>query len=842
MSYSDTASAKRYASIAEVAAAQAKLSAEKLDNAPDYAAQAAASAAAAAISASTATSAEAVVNGLASSASASATAAAASAEEAGNAAAAAVGQCLRVPTGESVDVLPAITDREDTFLTFGSDGNTSLLPKSDVAILDNDGKIPTSMIPAIAISQIFVVNSQSAMLALDAQDGDVAKRTDLGYSFILANEPASTLSNWVQLNDDVLAQLSQSTGASLIGYGSETLEDVADRVALKLNSADLAASTGTNLVGTASGINLTSYLARTFIFMDDLPGIDTTGASDCSIALNNANALYKTTGSILLGNPLSTYKIENTVTVSMTFDFNNAIIIDNVQGFIPESGGRARQLFIIYNSNGAKVVNARITTASTRANLGSSSIPTVQIWVGGQYLGSAITTNVTLRNIIFNGGLVGMMAIAVMGETRGFLSENTEFYGDYSFGINFEYGLQPEDPAINPTWTNGRHPYNCVVRNMYGSGLLNCEGFIRTASSFNIKFERVIGYNVKSFFYGYCGDRNISRVSQNVLLENCINKIDGSVLTTANNCVWIVVVNKDGSTGTDLPSWTNYNQMYVLKNCEFWNNNTSGSACIRFMGTKGKVSLEQCILTGSYYGVNAQPSSNPTYNANRALVLRDCVLFNNYQDINIIGVTGSIVDSCTIKAQNSNSTLNPVSLGSGAHRTIIQNSLFDELPSSKAYIVGNANATDCVYDNNRFVTFSVGDNPIVNLARAFGKGNTTNSTAGFVAQTSTSYRIRGEDSTGIRTLDAGVTTYSADIADTLTSSAATTFNRIQGGQLRDVVIFRGVATGSSVTFQNAASGIAVGERIINLTGADKTVSGSGWVAKYMKLSSGWYEI
>ncbi|HDR2785671.1 TPA: hypothetical protein QCJ60_005071, partial [Enterobacter sichuanensis] len=57
MSISDTSKAQRYASVAEVAAAQAKLYADKLENAPDYAQQAANSALAAAASAQVAVSA-----------------------------------------------------------------------------------------------------------------------------------------------------------------------------------------------------------------------------------------------------------------------------------------------------------------------------------------------------------------------------------------------------------------------------------------------------------------------------------------------------------------------------------------------------------------------------------------------------------------------------------------------------------------------------------------------------------------------------------------------------------------------------------------------------------------
>lgn len=256
MSISDTLKAQRYASVAEVAAAQAKLYADKLESAPDYAEQAAASALAAAASAQVAVSAQSVVNDLAISASESATSAAASAAEAGNAAAAAVGQCIRVPTGESVSPLPAAADRINTFLVFTDDGSVSLMPESDVAILDSEGKIPVSMIPAVAISQAFVVSSQAAMLALTAQVGDVAKRTDLGYSFILSAEPASTLSNWVQLTDDVLAQLGLPTGATQVGATDDSGANttVQGALALKASYAALAANNSGLLLGTCPDI------------------------------------------------------------------------------------------------------------------------------------------------------------------------------------------------------------------------------------------------------------------------------------------------------------------------------------------------------------------------------------------------------------------------------------------------------------------------------------------------------------------------------------------------------------------------------------------------------------
>lgn len=67
------------------------------------------------------------------------------------------------------------------------------------AALDSGGKVPFAQIPAIAISETYVVASQAAMLALAAERGDVAIRTDINQSFILSAEPATTLGNWKQL-------------------------------------------------------------------------------------------------------------------------------------------------------------------------------------------------------------------------------------------------------------------------------------------------------------------------------------------------------------------------------------------------------------------------------------------------------------------------------------------------------------------------------------------------------------------------------------------------------------------------------------------------------------------
>jgi hypothetical protein len=87
---------------------------------------------------------------------------------------------------------------------------------SGVATLNSSGKIPNSQIPAIAITDTFVVASEVAMLALStAETGDVAVRTDLNKCFILQGTDPATLGDWVELltPTDVVQSVNGQTGA-----------------------------------------------------------------------------------------------------------------------------------------------------------------------------------------------------------------------------------------------------------------------------------------------------------------------------------------------------------------------------------------------------------------------------------------------------------------------------------------------------------------------------------------------------------------------------------------------------------------------------------------------------
>lgn len=150
-----------------------------------------------------------------------------------------------------------------------------------VAPLDGSGKVDVSFLPAIAITDTFVVADQAAMLALTAQVGDVAVRDDLSKSFILQASPASTLANWIELKtpSDAVSSVAGKTGAVTLVKGDVGLGNVdntsdankpvstAQQTALNLK-ANLAGPTftGTPAAPTAApGTNTTQIATTAFV-------------------------------------------------------------------------------------------------------------------------------------------------------------------------------------------------------------------------------------------------------------------------------------------------------------------------------------------------------------------------------------------------------------------------------------------------------------------------------------------------------------------------------------------------------------------------------------------------
>lgn len=84
-----------------------------------------------------------------------------------------------------------------------------------VPLLDGSGKLDTSILPAIAVTDVFTVANEAAMLALTAEKGDIAIRADLNKSFALSTNSPTTLADWKELltPTDVVLAVAGLTGS-----------------------------------------------------------------------------------------------------------------------------------------------------------------------------------------------------------------------------------------------------------------------------------------------------------------------------------------------------------------------------------------------------------------------------------------------------------------------------------------------------------------------------------------------------------------------------------------------------------------------------------------------------
>lgn len=97
-----------------------------------------------------------------------------------------------------------------------------------VATLDSDGKVPSAQMPPVAVTDSFAVATEAAMLALTAERGDVAIRSDLNKSFILSTDSPSTLGDWLELKTptDAVSSVAGRTGVVTLGSSDVGLGNV----------------------------------------------------------------------------------------------------------------------------------------------------------------------------------------------------------------------------------------------------------------------------------------------------------------------------------------------------------------------------------------------------------------------------------------------------------------------------------------------------------------------------------------------------------------------------------------------------------------------------------------
>jgi len=140
----------------------------------------------------------------------------------------------RIPTGTSASTVAlgnhnhdaayaALVHDHDSRYYTESESDAALALKLDatqkgaangVATLGSDSKIPINQLPALAINETFTAANQTAMLALTAQRGDMAIRTDTSKTYVLSSDSPSTLADWKELvSSGQVSSVNGQTGA-----------------------------------------------------------------------------------------------------------------------------------------------------------------------------------------------------------------------------------------------------------------------------------------------------------------------------------------------------------------------------------------------------------------------------------------------------------------------------------------------------------------------------------------------------------------------------------------------------------------------------------------------------
>lgn len=112
----------------------------------------------------------------------------------------------------------------------------------NVLLIGADGKIDESVLPKIAITDVFTAESASSMNALDVQTGDICIRTDENKSYIYSGTA------WVELKTptDAVLSVNGKTGAVTL-----TTSDIAEGTNLYYTEARATANFNTNIAKTS---------------------------------------------------------------------------------------------------------------------------------------------------------------------------------------------------------------------------------------------------------------------------------------------------------------------------------------------------------------------------------------------------------------------------------------------------------------------------------------------------------------------------------------------------------------------------------------------------------------
>jgi hypothetical protein len=268
-----------------------------------------------------------------------------------------------------------------------------------VATLDSGGLIPTSQLPLLAITDTFVVASQVAMLALTAEVGDVAVRTDQNKSYILKTAGPTVLANWQELltpTDSVLS-VDGLTGAVSLSSVYATVANAANKLPLAGGTMSGAIAMGTSKITglgeptSAQDAATKNYIDTAVIAPGNLTGpITSVGAATSVAAQTGTGSTFVMNTSPTLVTPVLGVATATSINGTTIPSSKTLVATDSTAYVVPSQ-----------TSNAGKYLTTDGTTSSwgtvasySAPTIGSTSIPS----------GTTVTTiaGLTLTSPVIN--------------------------------------------------------------------------------------------------------------------------------------------------------------------------------------------------------------------------------------------------------------------------------------------------------------------------------------------------------------------------------------------------------------------------------------------------------
>jgi len=394
----------------------------------------------------------------------------------------------------STEITPDLDIEESIDIKFPKVSGT-LLSTADkgvnngIATLGSTGKIPNSQLPALAITDTFVVNSQVAMLALStAEQGDVAVRTDLNKSFILTNNTPGTLGNWQELltPTDSVSSVDGQVGVvnlsgSYVGLtGNQTIAGIKTFTSKVVVDNVIEAPTQISFV-TSGSTRMTADVGSISYFTDLRSNAPLYALNILSV---DGVSEFKQQMNLFLGRKLIGFSDFSTEKFRLDASNGTAIFTGTVSVATPTAGTHATTKDYVDNKTGWAVYQDTAYTIGSPFDILTGVTSTLP-----NNAGTVINTQIPTGITSFYDSTTNKITPAVSGDYyvttirfKAVTTAPTAGYFDFGIDIGGALGVQFKETKIFAKGAGIEHNFSVVVPMYSGATFIANGGLVKITS------------------------------------------------------------------------------------------------------------------------------------------------------------------------------------------------------------------------------------------------------------------------------------------------------------------------------------------------------------------------